>query len=131
MGPAGSFTPTAISQFAFGVGPFQHYEAPSFVLETTAANSLTLRRTGQSGIAVTFSMTYPTGCTGNAITGTANAGTSQVHRITFGTGDAITATFCGEGSVIRVTVFDEFLQDELSFRCWRVSGNSNACRQEQ
>jgi|DEB19_MinimDraft_3_1074340.scaffolds.fasta_scaffold79434_1 hypothetical protein len=128
MGPSGGFIAPAFSQFAFGAGPFTHFESIAWVLETTAANNIRLRRTGFTGTAVSFGITHPTGCTGNPLTGTASAGQTQVHNITFTAGQTLTGTFCGEGSFTEVNIFDEATQDQYQFRCWRVSGNSNACR---
>jgi hypothetical protein len=115
------------TQAVFGTGPFTHWEASGWLLETTAANTLRLRRTGNAGASTVFSMVAPVSCTGSPISGTQSSVMNQVNNITFNVGQTLTATFCGEGSTIRVTVFDEFERAETSFRCWRLSGNSNAC----
>jgi hypothetical protein len=129
QGPEGTFNPPAYTIFAFGVGPFTHFSSPGWVLETTAADNLQLRRTGVNGVAMTFGITHPEGCTGNAVVLATNT-PQQVHAITFTTGHIVPSTFCGEGSFSLVTVFDEFAQNMFAFRCWRVSGNANACRRE-
>lgn len=130
MGPPGSFMAPPFTQFAFGAGPYTHFTSIAWVLETTAANNVRLRRTGFAGTAVMFGITHPTSCLGTPLGGTGIAGQQQVHNITFAVGETLTGTFCGEGSFLLVNVFDEATQDQYGFRCWRVSGNSNACRRE-
>jgi hypothetical protein len=129
QGNDGSFAPPAITQFEFGTGPFTHYGAGlGWVLETPAANELRLLRTGFDGVAITFGITHPTECKGEPVDDIGDASLKQVHRFTDGIGQSLTGKFCGEGSFALVTVFTEIEQDMVQFRCWRVSGNSNACR---
>jgi hypothetical protein len=98
------------------------------VLETTSASNLQLRRTGFDGTAVTFGITHPSSCTGDSVLSTGTADVTQVHRFTNASGQTLVSSFCGEGSFSLVTVFTEIEQEMYQFRCWRVSGNSNACR---
>ena len=78
-------------------------------------------------------------CTAPGVPPVGGTGTApdvrQVFRFTYNAGDTLTANFCGEGSMILISVFDESMQTPSSisppftqFRCWRHAGNSNGCQ---
>lgn len=133
QGNDGTFTPPGVTEYAFSSptdGPFIHYAAGAWRLETTAPNAFRLIRTGATGVAVDFGITYPTACLGDPVLAVGTAAPTQSYRFTDTTGQQLTATLCGEGSFALFNIWDEFYQDQFQIRCWRVGGNANACRKE-
>lgn len=105
----------------FGTGPFTHFTASNWVLESTASNALQLRMTANGFL--NFGFLAPSACTGNGVGG--NATMSNPHRFATTSGSTLTATFCAEGSVIDVTVATG--SEIIMLRCIKISGNHNRC----
>ena len=124
QGPAGSFSPPAPTNAIFGTGPFTHYAGDGWVLETTSADSLTLRSTDDAAF-IDFGMVYPTNC---AAVGFAGSGDMvALFDIASNIGDTVTGTFCIEGSTIFATI-DGGGGNVGYFRCWKRTGNHNVCQ---
>jgi len=131
QGPAGSFVLPAPTEFGYSdVTPVTetHYDGPGWVLESPNAATVRLRTTA-TGIRV-FSLIHPVNCTLAFPNG---ADMKSRHSTGISPGAAIEATFCGEGSMIRVTVAQTGSNSraELTqFRCMRLSSNANVCQRE-
>lgn len=117
----------------FGAGTKTHHTQSQWVLESPAANLLQLRRTAVDTCASptvpcyqVYSMVYPA-CSASP---TGPHDTKQLNMFSITLGDTVQGTFCGEGSVILVSVFDEgtFPQRMTQFRCQRLASNSNLCQ---
>jgi hypothetical protein len=120
-GPAGSAPNLTLA--VFGVGPITHGTGNGWILETTAANTLQIRNT--NGGFQQWSIDFPTGCAAQSATG---QGTN--FRFSTVVGETLSGTLCNEGSPAWVTINrenDNPLKAAV-FRCWRYSGNANACQ---
>ena len=124
QGPAGSFSPPAVSQAVFGTGPFTHYTGDGWVLETTSADSLTLRSTDDTAF-IDFGMVYPTNCA--SVAGAVSGDMVALSDIATSIGVTVTGTFCDVGSTIFATIHGGF-GNVGYFRCWKRTGNHNVCQ---
>jgi hypothetical protein len=121
QGPAGTFAPPAFSLAVFGAGTQTHYNSGQFVIETPAANTMRVRITA-GGAFYQMSIVHPANCG-------ANSGTmSTVFRFAVNAGDTLDAPLCNEGSPVFITVMREGNSNPSWFRCWRYTGNANACQ---
>jgi hypothetical protein len=53
---------------------------------------------------------------------------AAVHRFSIATGDVVSGTLCSEGSTLYVTASVVNDPHGTLLRCWRVTGNANACQ---
>ena len=118
-GPAGTAPPYSLA--IFGNGPITHFNGNGYILETTAANTLQLRTT-IGGQFRDYSIVFPTACG-------ANSGSLATNfRFSTGIGETLSGTLCNEGSPMWVTASSSGDTKADIFRCWRYSGNANACQ---
>lgn len=122
-GPAGSFAAPSGLNTVFGTGPLTHFETADYVLEALSATSLQVR--SKSASFLTASITHPSSCAASG--GINSAETAQSFRFMSGVGQTLQGSLCGEGSTAFITIA-KFLEYPAWFRCWRVTGNHNACQ---
>jgi hypothetical protein len=112
--------PPAVTNAIFGVGPITHFTGNGWVLEATNATTLQLRTTAANFFS--YGIVHPINC------GAGTADLRNVFRFSTSVGDTLSGTLCDLGSQMTITVHRFNDTNATLFRCWRETGNHNACQ---
>jgi hypothetical protein len=122
QGPPGtSGSAPDVTLAIFGGGTMTHFVGNGFVVETTAANTIQLRNTS-GAVFLDWNITYPNpACVSPTVM-------EEAYRFSITQGDVLSGTLCNEGSTLFVTASTLNDTHATLLRCWRVTGNANACQ---